>query len=167
MKNAAAFRACYSDFKLVKTRGVVQLVFEVPLSEADAAYQVVGGMPDPGADRWFAIARLNTGADSDPLPPVAPVREADVSGPPSASRPIAPEKRLTRQAAICCADPVFRLFLAHIHCGNNVIDEPKATAFVRDYCNVVTRKDIIPGTDAGDRWIDLHGQFEAWKLVPA
>ena len=38
---AAAFRASYSDWKLIKTRSVVQIVFEVPLEAADEAYQVL------------------------------------------------------------------------------------------------------------------------------
>lgn len=53
-----AFRATYSDWKLVKTRAVVQVVMEVPLSDADAAYEVLGGMPVHGNERWFGIAAL-------------------------------------------------------------------------------------------------------------
>jgi hypothetical protein len=53
-----AFKATYSDWKLIKTRGVVQVVMEVPLSEADAAYQILGGMPDFSSERWFGIAPL-------------------------------------------------------------------------------------------------------------
>lgn len=54
----AAFGACYSDFKLVRTRGVIQLIFEVPIEKADHALQALGGMPAQGASTWFAIAKM-------------------------------------------------------------------------------------------------------------
>ena len=57
---AAAFKATFADWKLIKTRGCIQLVFEVPLHESDMAYRVVGGMPNAAEERWFAIARLTT-----------------------------------------------------------------------------------------------------------
>ena len=53
-----AFQATYSDFKLVKTRKVVQIVLEVPLEAAGHAYNVLGGMPTFGNEQWFAVARL-------------------------------------------------------------------------------------------------------------
>jgi hypothetical protein len=54
----AAFSATYSDLRLVKTRKVVQFVFEVPLEAAGHAMNVLGGMPSPMKEEWFAIARL-------------------------------------------------------------------------------------------------------------
>ena len=54
----AAFSATYSDLKLIKTRSVVQFIFEVPLEAAGHAYNVLGGMPSPMEEKWFAIARL-------------------------------------------------------------------------------------------------------------
>lgn len=58
MDKPAAFTASYSDWKLIKTRGVVQIVLEVPLKAADHAYNVLGGMPDFGNERWVAVAQL-------------------------------------------------------------------------------------------------------------
>jgi hypothetical protein len=46
MNSPAAFRGTYADWKLVKTRAVVQIVFEVPLEDSDAAYEILGGMPN-------------------------------------------------------------------------------------------------------------------------
>lgn len=62
---AAAFSATFADWKLIKTRKCVQIVFEVPLEAADAAYQVLGGMPDPGVSEWFGIAKLKPVAGAD------------------------------------------------------------------------------------------------------
>jgi hypothetical protein len=54
----AVFQGTYSDWKLVKTRSVVQIVIEVPLEQAQHVYQVLGGMPQPGAEMPVAVARL-------------------------------------------------------------------------------------------------------------
>lgn len=56
---AAAFKANYSDWKPIKSRRVIQIVFEVPWERHDEAYQALGGMSDPAHERWFAIARLD------------------------------------------------------------------------------------------------------------
>ncbi len=58
MNTPAAFKATYSDWKLVKTRGVVQVIFEVPLADSDTAYEILGGMPNHANERWFGIAAL-------------------------------------------------------------------------------------------------------------
>lgn len=53
----AIFKATYTNFKNVPSRSVVQLIFEVPVEQYDQAYRVLG-IPHPGEQRWFAIARL-------------------------------------------------------------------------------------------------------------
>lgn len=58
MSEPAAFSATYSDWKIVKGRKVVQIVFEVPVEAAGHAYNVLDGMPRFGAEKWFGIARL-------------------------------------------------------------------------------------------------------------
>lgn len=58
MTDTAAFSATYSDWKLIKTRGVVQIVLEVPLKAAGHAYNVLGGMPDYENEKWVGVARL-------------------------------------------------------------------------------------------------------------
>lgn len=59
MTEPAAFSANYADWKVIKTRRVVQIVLEVPLEAAGHAYNVLGGMPNFGSEDWFAVARLN------------------------------------------------------------------------------------------------------------
>lgn len=58
MTEPAAFSAEYADWKIIKTRSAVQIVFEVPLEAAGHAYNVLGGMPNFGEPTRFAIARL-------------------------------------------------------------------------------------------------------------
>lgn len=55
----SAFKATYSDLKFIKTRNSVQIVLEVPREAASEALLVLGGMPNPAAETWVAVARLN------------------------------------------------------------------------------------------------------------
>ena len=59
MSDPAAFTATYSDWKVIKTRQVVQIVLEVPLKAAGHAYNVLGGMPNFESESWVAVALLN------------------------------------------------------------------------------------------------------------
>lgn len=58
MTKPAAFSASYSDWRLVKGRKVIQIIFEVPVEAAGHAYNVLDGMPQFGSENWFAIARM-------------------------------------------------------------------------------------------------------------
>lgn len=55
----AVFSAFYADWKVLKTRSAVAVVFEIPIEAADYAYRVLGGMPNFGSPQRFAIARLD------------------------------------------------------------------------------------------------------------
>jgi hypothetical protein len=86
----AAFQGTFSDFRLVKSRGVAQFTIETPLEQADAALAMLGGVPKPGVELWVAIARL-----------VAK---------PAPDKP--PRQRLTSErAAMLCNDGVFARWL--------------------------------------------------------
>lgn len=166
---AAAFRAAYSDFKLVKTRSVVQIIFEVPLEQADLAYRVIGGMPVPGAERWCAIARLDEGATVAPELPVEAAGPAQTSvgkqdRPHKLRKPVAADKKLAQQAAICCTEPAFRKFLEEQHAYAPTNEEEAAEA-LRDMIGVGSRSEIIPGTVFADRWDKIRGQYIAWKIA--
>ena len=55
----AVIRVTYSDFKLVKTRNVVQMVIEVPVEQADMITNQFG-IPNPKEEKWVAVALLDT-----------------------------------------------------------------------------------------------------------
>lgn len=142
---AAAFKASYSDWKLVKTRGVVQVIFEIPLAECDLAYQVIGGMPDSAQERWFGIARLD--------PDKATTRAR-----------VPPDKRLAQQAGIACADPVFQRFLLERELTAEQSEESAVHA-VYAYCGITSRSQIILGSEAAANWDHLYGNFVAWRAA--
>jgi hypothetical protein len=154
MKNAA-FRATYSDWKLVKTRACVQVVFEVPLEKANDAYEVLGGMPFAATESWFAIARLHESSMVDDAPGAAPS--------PSPSAPGATINRLTKRAGILSNDPLFHKYLEHMQFEGPPVTKEKAADYIRKYCGVESRKDIIPGTQAATRLDLLESSYVGWR----
>jgi hypothetical protein len=109
---------------------------------------------------------INRKEEQTPVEPLAPkpAPSADNAAARAPSKPVAPEKRLTRIAAILCADPVFQSFLFE----HDMIDErseEKARLAVHFICHIKSRRDIIPGTPAGDEWEKLYSKFMAWKIA--
>jgi len=142
----AVFKATYSDWRLVKTRKVVQIVFEVPVENSDAAYQVVGGMADSSQEKWFAIARLD---ESPPKPEKkAPITFHEMSP--------------AQQAGMLCADEAFQKFMKET--GNVKPDNVADT--IRGLCGVTSRSDIKPGTEAARRWSGIVSDYRAWQHEP-
>jgi hypothetical protein len=156
-----AFRATYSDWKLIKTRGVVQVVMEVPLADADAAYDVLGGMPVHGKERWFGIAALKSPAEEARATP-------DQEVPPSTrpDRAKRPWRDLdpTTQAGMHCNDAIFAAFLRETR-PNLWRETPDAAACVRAICSVVSRKELSTNHKARVIWKQLDDQFQAWKAL--
>jgi hypothetical protein len=162
-----AFRAAFSDMKLVKTRQVAQLIFEIPIEEFDAAYEVLGGMPVPSKERWFGIAALKSTAEEARAKPRQEV--------PPSTRPDGAKRgkidwrdmQPAAQAALRCEQPAFRTFLMEQHSFRpreaNSPDE--AAEFIRSFFGIKSRSEL--GTKHGLRmlWKQLDDQFIAWKQV--
>lgn len=146
----AAFSASYADWRLIKGRKVIQIVMEVPLEKADEAYAVLGGMPNAAEPAWFGIAKLKA--------------DAEVAAEKVARPKLPPEKRLTQRVAICCADPMFARFIDRVHAPCRTSEE--AAAFVRQYCGVSSRSEIVPGSAASITWDLLHSHFVIWRDHP-
>ena len=158
MKPPAAFRASYSDWKLIRTRKVVQIVLEVPVEEADAAYQVLGGMPNPAESFWCAVARLQPDAAK-----------------PAKKKPEWHELKPSAQISIRCGETAFRAFLAETfplawgrHFDQDWSPIEKAIVFVREHCGVTSRADInSDNPQALDAWERLEWDYHAWQHAPA
>jgi hypothetical protein len=144
---AAAIRATFSDFKLIRGRKVAQLVFEVAIEHADAALQTLGGLPQPATEAWCGIARLTLGDISSIDPPKERKRWAE----------LAP----SQQAAMRCGEPGFHRFV-----GEKLgIDAGKddAIEFVRETCGVRSRAEIKTDTPAGSEWKKLDDAYFTWS----
>jgi len=157
-----AFRATFADMKLVKTRQVAQLIFEIPIEDFDAAYEVLGGMPVPAKERWFGIAAIKSPEEKEAT---AKPRQ---SNPPSphpdgAKRGVRPWRDLkpSTQAAMQCDKPVFWAFLNEVR-GYGVDDPTGAAEAVREICCIASRS--LLDTEQAPRviWHQLDTEYQAW-----
>lgn len=157
-----AFRATFSDMKLVKTRQVAQLIFEIPIEEFDAAYEVLGGMPVPAKERWFGIAAIKSTAEENRAQP----RQKDSSPSPhpgGAKRMDWRDMQPAAQAGIRSNEPEFWAFLREVMTYPDVKDADTAAIAVRHICRVNSRTEF--STDHRKRvlWHQLDSQFQAWQ----
>lgn len=177
MSGPMAFRAVYSDWKLVKTRGVIQVVLEVPLADADAAYDVLGGMPQAGKERWFGVAALKSD-QKDSTPSVQqpqPVVDKPQAGAKREWRDMQP----AQQAALRCNDVKFRVFLrdeyeeiwretAGFMSGRETtVEADRAAECVRMFCGVQSRSELNTNHKARVIWHQLDDHFQAWQRIDA
>ena len=173
---AAAFRATYADWKVIKGRKVVQIVFELPLEHADQAYQVLGGMPIAASEIWCAIARLKNEGEAASQQQGEQAGEARQDARPGGGNGAASRNSVVRaprrfkdlpyaqQAALRCNEPVFWAFLREVMAYEPSSADDAAEA-VRERCDVGSRSEIKAGTEAGIRWERINDQFEAWKAA--
>lgn len=154
----SAFKAVYSDFKLVKTRGVIQVILEVPVEQADAAYEVLGGMPQPSKERWFAVAALAPGAAAAKPDPV------DQPRPDRAKRDWR-DLPASQQAALRCDDATFRAFLNEEkpNALRGVVNgELSAKLAIYELCQITSRSDLDTNHKARVIWHQIDSQYQAW-----
>ena len=137
MTEPAAIRATYSDFKLVRTRKVAQLVFEVPIEGAEAIVNTLG-LPRSDTDLWVAIARLQ-----------------DVPEEPKVADP------MVREAGMLAKDPRFRKWVAECVGDGQMCGEADAAEFIRHHCGIESRRELATNPDARAKWVKLRGDFYA------
>jgi hypothetical protein len=154
MNTPAAFRGTYADWKLVKTRAVVQIVFEVPLEDSDAAYEILGGMPNHANERWFGIAALTP-----------PATESVIDQPTAKTRERWSDCAPSKQAGIRCSEPLFWAYLREEHAATPCANTDDAAAFVRAYCRVNSRAHFNSNPAAKAVWQSLDTQYQAWKAA--
>ena len=159
-----AIRAAYADLKLVKTRQVAQLIFEVPIEDFDAAYEVLGGLPNPAKEQWFAIAAIK-----EVMPNTQPV---DARPEPKQDKPARAKRDWrdllpSQQAGIRCDEPAFEKFLRERDADTWQASEYDAPECVRMICRVMSRKELDTNHKARVIWHQLNDQYEAWMRVGA
>lgn len=181
----AVIAACFADWKLIRTRAVVQLVFEIPIENADAAYQVVGGMPIAAKERWFAICPLregtvrpeNYGAKKDATPAAketapSPQPTPNPNVPAGAKRSKSWHEMLpAQQAGILCSEPAFLRYLEteyppEYNSINMMDGGTDAGELVRLICGVSSRAELVPGSAAAETWKQIASGYRAWMEEP-
>ena len=162
-----AIRASYADLKLVKTRQVAQLIFEVPIEDFDAAYEVLGGLPNPAKEQWFAIAAIK-----EVMSNTVPKHESvDARPEPKQDKPARAkhsdwrDKPPAAQAGIRCNDPEFIAFLRETRPDDWHESMQDSVECVRIICGVASRKDLATDHRARVIWHQLDEQFLTRKAL--
>lgn len=167
----AAFQATYAEWKVIKTRACVQLVFEIPIEQADAAYQVLGGMPIAAKEVWCGIARLKDKVSRQP-PPAAENKPGPATSSPSVpAEPVRADKERRKfddlapaqQAGILCGEQAFRKFLSEKFGRLWLITQNDPAAVVREICEVNSRAEIKPDNAL---WAALVLSYRLWQREP-
>jgi hypothetical protein len=151
-----SLNASFADFKIVKTRGVAQLVFEVDLAQADAALALLGGVPRPEQERWVSIAPVADGARVvvTPGPEQPPVLA-------KAGRPAPSDgERIRTRAVLLCKDEQFQRWVwERMNYGTK--SEEDARGCILDYCRIGSRSLLATVPVAQQRFLDLEAQYRA------
>jgi hypothetical protein len=178
--SAAAFQACYAEWKVIKTRATVQLVFELPIERADEAYQALGGMPIAAHEVWCGIARLDPSKEQPllPHPAVAAPRPALTAPQP---QPVGENKQKrsfddmapSQQAGMLSQDLSFQRFLAEEYHdqwigvgwedGERIAPAIRAGVLVRTLCKVSSRAEI---RSDNAEWSALVLAYRLWQRHP-
>lgn len=108
----------------------------------------------PMGTRYIA-ALVEIGENEEPIvKPDAPLKPADKS------------KSYAQRAGILCNEPAFWKFFGP-YLGNGetepvISDAEEAARNLRFLCGVQSRRDLIPGTPAGEKFRDLELSYKNW-----
>tara|TARA_R100000278_G_scaffold117467_1_gene97470 strand:+ start:350 stop:772 length:423 start_codon:yes stop_codon:yes gene_type:complete len=134
----AVIRGTYADFKLVKTRNVVQMIVEVPVEEAERVTATFG-IPHPQEEKWVAVALLDT---------------RKVENNTRANKAI-------QQAGILCKEISFGEFLKHKVPEVNPKDQNSIANGIRTLAGVKSRSDFKNNETALKIWERLYDEYRA------
>lgn len=138
---ADAILGTYSDFKLVKTRSVVQVVIEVPVERSKEVTDLLG-MPMPGSEIHIGFARIDVSKMQQEPVKIGRVGNAQMAG-------------------ILCNEGGFRTYLSE-RMGREVPDADEAAKVVRLACSVKSRADLDTDKHGAKLWRDLKADYELW-----
>ena len=136
-------RGTYSDFKLVKTRNVAQMVIEVPIEQAEEVIQMFG-LPRTHEERWVAVAALN----------VEPVQRSERA------------TQAIQLAGMLCNAPSFGVWLRD-HRGFPDLDQNSAEAVavaLRSLLGVESRTELHNSPEVVVAFNRLKGEYDEWMI---
>lgn len=173
MTKPAAIQASYADYRRVKGRKVLQLIFEVPLEQAPQVHEAFGE-PLPDGTTWVAVARIDkTVAEMSPqaaggfarAAALEPERRTEIAR--NAAKKRWGDLPLVQRAAIMCEDKTFLQFLKEDREYSEQLDiaNGDVPSFVRHACMVNSRSELDSNEFAGKAFIKLERKFQAWKLI--
>lgn len=158
---ARAIAGTFADVRPVKTRGVVQVVIEIPVERGRDVIDLLG-FPQPGGEQWVAIAPLGF----DPY--------SRAPGGHTSQQPVAPQQRdldtdgqnSVTACVLRCREPGFQRWLLGAPPANGWTEEDAANE-VRKRLGIGSRSDIAASSEARRRWKNLlRSYMEATREPP-
>jgi hypothetical protein len=156
MADEAIIQAEYVEWRMVKTRSSLQLIFEVPLEAQERVMQALG-VPLPNVSTPVAIARLREAVE--PTPQIEHHNDDE---------PIKPPRPLSQIAAMLCGVGAFQQFI--MESGDGWDHRPttdEAAEWLRSVCGVKSRTELNTNQVAARRFKELRSGYDAWMRVPA
>lgn len=158
MTDAAVIAAQVVDIQNDRQhKGSIKVTLHVPAELGHHLTEVLG-WPTYTNPVPVALARLNKESIAQQPPPSAP--NADKEG----------ERKLYARIGTLCKDPKFGEYVS-VHTGMASIDGEKdaaayvRAAYVRDFCQVASRRHIVPGSIAEELFLRLEDDFEMWRTA--
>ena len=133
----------YADFKLVKTRSVVQMVIEVPIEQANTLVDMFG-IPNAGTESWVAVAALQRD-------PIQKNEEAT---------------KAVQLAGMLCNAPSFGVWLRD-HRGMDEVDQNDAESVsvaLRSILGVKSRTEMHQNSELILAFNRLKGEYDSWMI---
>ena len=131
----------YADFRVVKTRKVLQMIIEIPIEKSEDFTRKFG-LPDPSKEKWVAVAYLN---DVTPME-----QDSDAS-------------KIVKIAGILCKSPKFGEYLNNKYNSQININDPESIAnMIRTVCAVGSRSEFSTNPVAQKSFVDLHTDYRKW-----
>lgn len=139
MSKPAMIKGDFVNVKFFPSRASCQIIVETDISQGEAIIEALGA---PRADKSIpvAVARLTE-------PKAEPAKD----------------HRLSQQASMRCAEPIFWRFISEVYCWRELSDEKDAAAAIRQITDVESRAEFDTDKHAAARWQDLHGKYLVWK----
>jgi hypothetical protein len=155
MADEAIIEAEYVEWKMVKTRSALQLVFEVPLEAQETVMRALG-TPLPGRSNPVAIARLLPADERSNVVQIEDRRPVD-------SEPGRTPRPLSQVAAFLCTVQAFKCYIFEKALGfDHVPNTDEATDWLRSVCQVKSRRELDSDEQAARRFRDIRTGYDVW-----
>lgn len=160
MEKATAIAATFSDYRTVKSRKVLQLIFEVPLEKSAEAFLVLG-FPMPDDSSWVGIAKL----DPKLMTPGQPKGEASSEQSRAAYAMKGGAEKAVTRASLLCKEMKFQRWLERHCAAKDIITEAEAgeeatAELLRACIGVSSRNEIASDPAACQRFLAVETQYK-------